>query len=74
MEGTELERDQEIRRIAYSLWECEGCPNGRDVQHWLKAQMIWEETNRPQPKAIAKRSKAPTRKKAKQLETADEAL
>jgi hypothetical protein len=23
---------------AYTLWEQEGCPHGRDVEHWLQAE------------------------------------
>ena len=32
-----LARDERIRAIAYSLWEEEGCPDGRDEEHWLRA-------------------------------------
>jgi hypothetical protein len=33
--------DQDIRLIAYELWLTEGCPHGRHVEHWLKAESIW---------------------------------
>jgi hypothetical protein len=33
--------DKEIRRIAYQLWQDEGCPDGRNVEHWLKAEAIF---------------------------------
>jgi len=36
-------REDEIKLIAYSIWEEEGCCHGRDVEHWLKAEVIWEE-------------------------------
>ncbi len=29
---------EEVARIAYSLWEQEGRPSGRDQEHWLKAE------------------------------------
>ena len=31
------DRDQKIREVAYLIWLEEGCPSGRDVDHWLKA-------------------------------------
>ena len=31
------DRDQKIREAAYLIWLEEGCPSGRDVDHWLKA-------------------------------------
>jgi hypothetical protein len=37
-----MEREEEIRLIAYSLWVREGFPHGRAVEHWLKAEAIWE--------------------------------
>lgn len=37
----------EIRSIAYQIWEEEGYPEGRDVEHWLRAEMIWQERNQP---------------------------
>ena len=61
MQGVEVNRDEEIRQVAYKLWQEEGCPDGYEVQHWLRAKMIWEEINHPQsepkePKAVKKRS------------------
>ncbi len=35
-------RDEEIRAIAYRIWEEEGRPEGRASEHWLKAEAIWE--------------------------------
>jgi hypothetical protein len=40
-------REDEIRLIAYSIWEEYGYCEGRDLEHWLKAETIWEEQNRP---------------------------
>ena len=39
---TEMGREDEIRAIAYRIWEEEGCVDGHDVEHWLKAEQIWE--------------------------------
>jgi hypothetical protein len=33
--------DQEIRLIAYRIWEEEGRPEGRDLEYWFKAEAIW---------------------------------
>jgi hypothetical protein len=57
MQVTPMNRDEEIRQIAYRLWEEDGCPDGYEVQHWLRAQMIWEEIHHPEsePKALKKR-------------------
>jgi DUF2934 family protein len=67
MQGTEIDRNEEIRQLAYRIWQEEGCPEGCDVEHWLRAQMIWEEMNRPQSKR--KQSKAPKGRKTRQTQT-----
>ena len=36
-------REDEIRTIAYRIWEEEGCCDGHDFDHWLKAEVIWED-------------------------------
>jgi hypothetical protein len=36
-------REDEIRTIAYRIWEDEGRGDGHDFDHWLKAEMLWEE-------------------------------
>jgi hypothetical protein len=46
VQGTEIDRDEEIRRLAYKFWQEAGCP----VQHWLKAERIWLEEHRPKDK------------------------
>ena len=30
--------EREIARVAYELWEAEGRPEGRAVEHWLAAE------------------------------------
>ncbi|GEM_PF-282363 len=35
-------REDEIRTIAFYIWDGEDRPQGRDVKHWLKAETIWE--------------------------------
>jgi Protein of unknown function (DUF2934) len=29
--------EAKIRARAYRIWEEEGCPEGRDVEHWIQA-------------------------------------
>jgi len=36
-------REDEIRLIAYSIWEEEGHPDGKDYEHWLRAEATWEQ-------------------------------
>jgi hypothetical protein len=45
-------RDEEIKPIAYRIWEQEGRPSGRDKEHWDKAEAIWNELNREESKGI----------------------
>ncbi|MBN1189631.1 MAG: DUF2934 domain-containing protein [Dehalococcoidales bacterium] len=40
-----MTREEEIRLIAYSLWVREGYPHGRAVEHWLRAEAIWEKVH-----------------------------
>ena len=37
-----MEREEQIRCLAYSIWEKEGYPDGRAMEHWLKAETIWQ--------------------------------
>ncbi len=47
--------DTQIRETAYLLWLEEGCPEGRDEQHWLKAI---DALTPPQPKKKPARAAA----------------
>jgi hypothetical protein len=57
MQDTEMNRDEEIRQVAYKFWQEEGCPDGYDVQHWLKAETIWLEEKRPENKPKESKSR-----------------
>jgi hypothetical protein len=35
--------EQQIRALAYSIWEQEGHPPGKDVEHYYRARSILEE-------------------------------
>ncbi|MDD2778526.1 MAG: DUF2934 domain-containing protein [Methanocellales archaeon] len=63
-----MRREEEIRLIAYSIWEQEGFCDGRDIEHWLRAEAIWEEKQKcmPQPEsAKAEAVKATARQKSR---------
>jgi hypothetical protein len=55
-----MDRYEEIRLIAYQIWEEEGWVNGRELEHWTRAEQIWE-SRKPEPaiksskKTVAKR-------------------
>ncbi len=49
-------REDKIRLIAYSIWEQESCCDGRDVEHWLRAEAIWEEKQK-QEELLSKEAK-----------------
>ena len=68
----EIERDVEIRELAYRIWQEEGYPHGYEVQHWLKAETIWLEEHRPKSKPRQSkpvRSKRTKEKKITHTET-----
>jgi hypothetical protein len=76
MEVADTNREEEIRHLAYRVWQEEGRQDGYDVQHWLKAETIWLEKHRPrsEPKALKRRSVAPTagkNRKSKKNSTAE---
>ena len=54
-------REDEIRLIAYSIWEEESCPDGRDCEHWLMAETIWEERGKSDRAAARNAGAAPKR-------------
>ena len=65
MQGTEMNRDEEIRQVAYKLWQEEGYPHGYEVQHWLKAETIWLDEARPKKEPEQPKPVRSTRTKAR---------
>ena len=59
----EIERDEQIRELAYRIWQEEGYPYGHEVQHWLEAESIWQENHRA--KSTPKQSKPLKRTKSR---------
>jgi hypothetical protein len=43
-----VSREEEIRLIAYAIWQREGCPHGKDCDHWLQAEVVWEVQHKPE--------------------------
>ncbi len=35
--------EEQIKEVAYNLWEQEGRPEGKDLEHYLRAKKILEE-------------------------------
>ncbi len=64
MQGTEIDRDEEIRQLAYRFWQEAGCPDGSDLDHWLKAEDLWLENHR-----LLKPTKSSKAKKPRQTRT-----
>jgi hypothetical protein len=38
-----MTKDEEIRKLAFDIWEQEGRPRGKDVEHYFRAKKILEE-------------------------------
>jgi hypothetical protein len=36
-------RTDEVARVAYAIWEAEGRPEGRDQEHWARAERMLDE-------------------------------
>ncbi len=69
MQGTQIERDEQIRQLAYKFWQEAGCPNGADLQHWLKAEEVWRENQPGEKRTKPAKAKKPrqTRKIKREL-------
>lgn len=39
--------EQQIRELAYAIWEEEGRPDGRDQEHYFRAKVLLEQKERP---------------------------
>jgi hypothetical protein len=44
---------EEIAVLAYTIWEQEGCPHGRDFDHWVQAEaQLKAASQEPPPSSI----------------------
>jgi hypothetical protein len=41
--GNIMDSDEKIRELAYFLWQQEGCPDGKDTEHYFRAKKILED-------------------------------
>ena len=41
-----MHHEDDLRLIAYRIWEEEGRPDGRALDHWLKAEALWDDEQR----------------------------
>jgi len=58
-----MAREDEIRTIAYYIWQQEGCVDGQDCEHWIRAEAVWEDRQKQQ---AAARSESTGSKKSSQ--------
>ncbi|MBL8532342.1 MAG: DUF2934 domain-containing protein [Betaproteobacteria bacterium] len=47
------EKFHRIREMAYRIWMDEGCPHGRDMDHWLRAQYAVDSIGSESPYATS---------------------
>jgi translation elongation factor EF-1alpha len=45
-------KQDEIRLMAYRIWEDEGRPEGKDNENWFKAEALWEKEHKRSEMAI----------------------
>lgn len=65
MQANEVNREEEIRQLAYKLWEEAGRPDGYADNYWLEAESLWLDQQRRQDDSIkpkASRSRKSSRK------------
>jgi len=48
-----LHVSERVRDLAYRLWEQDGCPAGRELEHWLEAERRLSAEQVAAPKAAA---------------------
>jgi hypothetical protein len=58
MQAKEANREEEIRQLAYKLWQEAGCPHGQDVTYWLAAESRWLDQQRREVAPPAKPTRA----------------
>lgn len=57
--------EEQIKQLAHTLWEQEGRPEGRDLDHYLTAKQILEEQEGAKKPARARRPAAAKPAKAR---------
>jgi hypothetical protein len=62
--------EDRIRNRAFEMWQDEGCPDGRDLDFWLKAESELLEEPIKAAKALAEKTKKAAPKTAKKVRAA----
>ena len=52
--------EEQVKELAYNLWDKEGRPEGRDVEHYFTAKRMLDEQEAPQAHAIGTKSTVAT--------------
>jgi hypothetical protein len=52
--------EEQIKELAYQMWEQEGRPEGKDVEHYFTAKQILEEQEAAQVRASRPWATSPT--------------
>jgi hypothetical protein len=52
-----MAKEDEIKLIAYNIWQEEGCVNGQDCEHWYRAELIWKQNQKPAAKSVKPETK-----------------
>ena len=62
MTGGDKEKEEEVRREAYELWDAAGRPfgpDGRELEYWLQAEAMWQARHAPAAATPAEPASAP---------------
>jgi hypothetical protein len=51
--GVMIATEQQIKELAYFIWQEEGCPECKDVEHYFRAKEMLERREKPEPKVAA---------------------
>ena len=62
-------RYEEIQQLAYQIWEEEGWINGQELEHWTRAEQIWESRQTLQDVKLNKKPAAKKARKSKEKNT-----
>jgi len=56
-----MDRENDIREIAYQLWEQDGRADGRALDYWLTAEALWTRQHQAAEARVQAVSTPPTR-------------
>ena len=59
------DREHLIRERAYAIWQAEGTPEGRDQEHWARAEREVVEDGAPAPSDVERDRPRPSRPRRK---------